>query len=378
MTNVEANPDGTPDGGREPAVDGDSRPSNSPPGYLAIDLSPSRLAAGLVDGSGQVVLRDRVGTPPRNVWPALTQLVRRVLAANPSGVVPRMVGVTCPGPIDRLTGAMKPVGLPLWHDFPISRELGDIVGLPVALDTPGRGLALAELWCGDSAMLRPSDCQFATLVVGDEVDGAVVVDGRLASGLTGNLGQFGHLIVEPDGQPCPCGAAGCLTAYAGAMSITRGTGRELRRTPPGTVERTGIMVARACASIAAMLDVREVIVGGVVPSVLGAPFFEAIDREFDQRSRLSHLSEFRVRGVEPSRLGPLVAAAAIARRLELERPVDEPIPEPPPVELFGPPQPRPFSADKPAVTIIRPSDAERAADGPSRAGADGEAAGSAS
>jgi glucokinase len=332
---------------------GPPRGPSGPPGYLAIDLSPSRLTAGLVDGAGQVVLRDRVATPPRNVWPALTQLVRRVLAANPSGVVPRTVGVTCPGPIDRLTGAMKPVGLPLWHDFPISRELGDVVGLPVALDTPGRGLALAELWCGQSASIPPGDCHFATLVVGDDVDGAVVIDGRLATGLTGNLGQFGHLIVEPDGQRCSCGAAGCLTAYAGAMSITRGTGRELRRTPPGTIERTGIMVARACASIAAMLDVHEVIVGGAVPSVLGAAFFDALDREFDQRSRLSHLDRFRVRGVEANRLGPLVAAAAVARRLELERPLDEPIPEPPPVEVFGPPQPRPFSVDKPAVTIIR-------------------------
>lgn len=333
----------------------ESRSAAAPPGYLAIDLSPSRLTAGLVDGSGQVVLRDRVATPSRNVWPALTQLVRRVLAANPSGVVPRTVGVTCPGPIDRLTGAMKPVGLPLWHDFPISRELGDFVGLPVSIDTPGRGLALAELWCGQSATLRSADCHFATLVVGDDVDGALVVGGRLASGLTGNLGQFGHLIVEPEGQPCSCGAVGCLAAYAGAVNITGGTGRELRRTPPGTIERTGIMVARACASIAAMLDVREVIVGGVVPSVLGDPFFEALDREFDQRSRLSHLDGFRVRGAEPNRIGPLVAAAAVARRLELERPADEPIPEPPPVEAFGPPRPEPLSVDKPAVTIIRRS-----------------------
>ena len=107
-------------------------------GYLAIDLGPSRLAAGVVDQSGEVVVRDRLATPARNVWPALTQLVRRVMAANPTGVVPRTVGVTCPGPIDRLTGAMKPVGMPTWHDFPIRRELAAVTNLPVGIDTPGQ------------------------------------------------------------------------------------------------------------------------------------------------------------------------------------------------------------------------------------------------
>ena len=56
--------------------------------YLAIDLSPSRLAAGVLTEDGDVVIRDRVATPARNVWPALTQLVSRVMAANPTDLDP--------------------------------------------------------------------------------------------------------------------------------------------------------------------------------------------------------------------------------------------------------------------------------------------------
>lgn len=313
-------------------------------GYLAIDLGPSRLAAGVIDERGEVVVRDRLATPGRNVWPALTQLVRRVMAANPSGIVPRTVGVTCPGPIDRLTGAMKPVGMPTWHDFPIRRELADVTGLPVGIDTPGRGLALAELWCGGSAEREPAEQQFATLVIGDDVDGALVVGGRLANGLTGNLGQFGHLVVEPEGQVCACGAVGCLTVYAGAAGITKSTGRDLRRTPVAIVERTGIMVARACASMAAMLDVAEIVIGGAVPSVFGEPFFDALERELDQRSRLSHLQRLSVRGVASGRLGPLVAAAAVARHAAAEHSLEDPTPDPP--------MPNPVSGEGPAVTII--------------------------
>jgi hypothetical protein len=127
---------------------------------------------------------------------------------------------------------------------------------------------------------------------------------------------------------CACGAVGCLTVYAGATGITASTGRDLRRTPAAIVERTGIMVARACASMAAMLDVAEIVIGGAVPSVFGAPFFDALEKELDQRSRLSHLQLPRVRGVAAGRLGPLVAAAAVARHAAAEHSLEDPTPEP--------------------------------------------------
>lgn len=305
-------------GDDEPAEEVEAPPpAPREPGYLAIDLGASRLAAGIVDRDGEVVLRDRVATPARNVWPVLTQLVGRVIAANPGPIEPTICGVTCPGPIDRGTGSMKPVGMPIWHDFPLRRELGAVTGLEVEIDTSGRALALAELWRGDAAE-RPVDAQyFATMVLGDDVDGGFAIGGRVAQGLTGNLGQFGHIVVEPDGVPCVCGAAGCLTMYAGARGIESSTGRELRRTPAAIVERTGIMVARACASVGAMLDVPEIVLGGIVPSVFGDPFFEALARELEQRSGLAHLAQMRVRGVSSGRIGPLVAAAAVARAREL-------------------------------------------------------------
>jgi glucokinase len=302
-------------------------------GFVAIDLGPSRLAAGIVNLDGEVVVRDRLATPARNVWPAVTQLVKRVLAANPTDVVPSWVGLTCPGPIDRGTGAMKPIGMPMWHDFPIRRELAATTGLPVDIETAGRALALAELWQGESSLLPAHEQQFATLVLGDEADGGLVVGGRLAQGLTGNLGQFGHLIVEPEGMDCACGAVGCLAAYASVRGIESSINRELRRTPAAIVERTGIMTARACASIAAILDVSDIVVGGVVPSVFGAPFFDALAKELDQRSRLASLSGLRVRGVGHAKVGPLVAAAAVARHAQMDRADDTPPDAEPPSDL---------------------------------------------
>jgi glucokinase len=212
----------------------------------------------------------------------------------------------------------------MWHDYQIRRELAATTGLPVDIETAGRALALAELWHGESSLLPAHEQQFATLVLGDDADGGLVVGGRLAQGLTGNLGQFGHLIVEPEGMECACGAIGCLAAYASVRGIESSINRELRRTPAAIVERTGIMTARACASIAAILDVSDIVVGGIVPSVFGAPFFDALAKELDQRSRLASLSALRVRGVGHAKVGPLVAAAAVARHAQMVRADDTP------------------------------------------------------
>ena len=47
---------------------------------LAVVVDPGRLAAGIVDQRGEVLVRDRIGTPTREVWRALEQLVRDGLA----------------------------------------------------------------------------------------------------------------------------------------------------------------------------------------------------------------------------------------------------------------------------------------------------------
>src|SRR5262245_18977653 len=83
------------------SVDG-SGPGGSPgygrrvASYLAIDVGTDRLAAGVVYGSGEVIVRDRVATPPRDVWPALHRLVRRVVAARPDDAdALERCGVSC-------------------------------------------------------------------------------------------------------------------------------------------------------------------------------------------------------------------------------------------------------------------------------------------
>ena len=59
------------------------------------------------------------------------------------------------------------------------------------------------------------------LTLGTGVGGGIVIAGQLARGAHGIGAEPGHMIVEPDGEPCPCGQRGCLERYASASALAR-------------------------------------------------------------------------------------------------------------------------------------------------------------
>lgn len=274
---------------------------------LAIVVDPGRLAAGVVDRTGEVLVRDRIGTPSREVWRVLEQLVLRVLAARPDDVpAPSTVTVSCAGPIDEPAGAVSPAALPAWSGFPLRRHLEELTGLSVVLDTLAGAAAEGELRFGDSI----TTTSFVTLVLDRTIESACVIDGRRLRGAHGNAGSLAHLIVDPGGQKCPCGAAGCLTALASAIALEAEMNRPIRRATPSIVERTGIMVGRAIASAAAAFDVSTFLLSGTVVDTFGDPMLDSMRRELELRSHLPHLTDLRV--IEPSGfVQPLTAAAAL-------------------------------------------------------------------
>ena len=57
------------------------------------------------------------------------------------------------------------------------------------------------------------------ITLGTGIGGGVIADGRLLLGAHGYLGEFGHMMIDPDGPPCPCGKRGCWERYASGSAI---------------------------------------------------------------------------------------------------------------------------------------------------------------
>jgi glucokinase len=141
-----------------------------------------------------------------------------------------------------------------------------------------------------------------------------VVDGRLLDGRSGNAGHVGHVIVEPDGRRCGCGARGCLEAEASGTGILAATGRPPADADAALRGRTGRLVGRAVASVANLLDLGLAVVAGSVALGFGEPFFAAAQAELDERARIEFSRGARIVPAGLGDAGPLIGAAAVGWR----------------------------------------------------------------
>jgi glucokinase len=202
----------------------------------------------------------------------------------------------------------SPLNIPAWRAFPLRARLAAHTDLPVWVDNDAKALALGEGWRGAAQGAR----DFIGMVVSTGVGGGIVLDGRLLDGDTGNAGHIGHVIVEPGGHECPCGARGCLEAEASGSAIARITGAPAAAAPLEVRERAGTLVGRAVASVANLLDLPLAVVSGSVALGYGEPFFAAAQRELDADCRLDFSRGTRIIPGALGRDGPLIGAAKIA------------------------------------------------------------------
>lgn len=127
------------------------------------------------------------------------------------------VGVAVPGFIDIPNGLI--VGsnnLPQFEGFPVRDDISRRLGAPVILENDANAAALGEKWLGAG---RDVD-DLVLLTLGTGIGGGIVSGGRILHGALGMAGEFGHMTVYPDGNPCGCGNQGCLEKHASATAIT--------------------------------------------------------------------------------------------------------------------------------------------------------------
>jgi glucokinase len=276
---------------------------------IAVDVGGTKLAAGLVRDDGTPVARAK--TPTRldldadALFATLTDLIEQFDRSTAVAV-----GAGCGGPMDLGGEHVSPINIPAWRAFPLRARLAAHTGLPVFLDNDAKALALGEGWTGAAAGAR----DYIGMVVSTGVGGGIVLDGRLLDGREGNAGHVGHVIVEPEGHPCPCGGHGCLEAEASGSAIARITGRPPIEATLEVRERTGTLVGRAVASVANLLDLPLAVVSGGVALGFGEPFFAAAQRELDARCRLDFSRGTRIVPGTLGADGPLIGAARVALR----------------------------------------------------------------
>lgn len=181
---------------------------------VGVDVGGTKtLALALADDGTVLDVRVRPTVPgPRGVL----DTAERAAAEVAGGARPRSVGVGIPGVVDGGTvrGAVN-LGL---DTLDLGAALAARTGVPVGVenDVKASALGAAERYCGPGGAGT-----LAYLNVGTGIGTAAVMDGRVLRGARGWAGELGHLVLDPDGDPCGCGQRGCLEAVAGGGALSR-------------------------------------------------------------------------------------------------------------------------------------------------------------
>lgn len=140
------------------------------------------------------------------------------------------VGIAMGGPVNPVNGTViRAGGMPRWAGVDLREFFAPMFeGLPIFCDNESNCAAIAEMTWG--AARGHDDFMVYTLDLG--VGGAVVVGGKVMRGIAGGAGEFGHMMIDPNGPPCRCGNRGCIETYANfrgpLAEASRNFGRPLR------------------------------------------------------------------------------------------------------------------------------------------------------
>jgi len=283
---------------------------SAPATVLAIDIGGTKIGAGVVDRDG-VLLRSAfeptpTGPEPEAIWKALVAAVARVEHDGAAAI-----GIGSAGPMSAGGVTVSPLNILGWNDFPLLQRVEDAYGLPVVVDGDAKALALGEGWRGAAADVS----NFIAMVVSTGVGGGIVVDGRLLDGAQGNAGHIGHVVVVPGGAVCGCTARGCLEAEISGTAIGKRIGAPSAQASAEEVQRAGRLLGEGLGSVASLLDLELIAVGGSVALGFGEPFFAACNEALHATSRIGFTAGCRVVPVGLGKDGPLIGAGALGWRM---------------------------------------------------------------
>jgi predicted NBD/HSP70 family sugar kinase len=89
--------------------------------------------------------------------------------------------------------------------------------LEVELENAANACVLAAIWFGHQDPGR----NLVVITVSEGIGAGVLVNGQLARGLNGMAGEFGHVLLDPDGPQCGCGSKGCWETMASNRAALR-------------------------------------------------------------------------------------------------------------------------------------------------------------
>lgn len=218
---------------------------------IGVDVGGTKIAAGAVSDSGEILAYVRKPTPasdPDSVVTVISECIQELERSYDIGAV----GIGAAGFVDSARSSVVFAPNLAWRNEPLAVRVSERTGHSVVVENDANAAAWAEFRFGAAAGTDSA----AIVTVGTGIGGGVIINNELLRGAHGFGTEIGHICVVPGGQLCGCGLKGCWEAYSSGSALVRAA-REFATESPAVATRilklaggkpegiTGLMVTQA-------------------------------------------------------------------------------------------------------------------------------------
>lgn len=201
-------------------------------GYnICLDIGGTKVLGAIFDENGEIVHRLKkktksAGDASENVEEVIISVVdemRKEFGLEKGQI--HAISAGAPGVIDQEAGVVLfSPNLP-WRDYDIKTPLEKKFGVPFYIGNDVNVGVLGEYKYGVAKGYK----NVVGFFVGTGMGGGLILNGELYTGHLFKAGEYGHMVLEPEGPLCNCGQRGCLEALSSKRGMSAYISQQIAR-----------------------------------------------------------------------------------------------------------------------------------------------------
>lgn len=173
---------------------------------IGLDVGGTNLRAAVITEKGEI-LKKLKEKSSKNIIQTIYKTIENLFSEDIVGI-----GFAIAGLIDYQKGSILiSPNLPLIENEEFVNKMSAKFNVPVVIENDANAAAYGELYAGAGKDFS----NFVLLTLGTGIGGGIIYNKKLLN----ISAEFGHMIINVNGNRCSCGNLGCLESYASAKAI---------------------------------------------------------------------------------------------------------------------------------------------------------------
>lgn len=179
--------------------------------HIGIDLGGTKIEVAVLNSQDKILFRERLLTEAHL---GSEHILNQIHLLYTKAVIfiqnkTHTLGLGTPGSISKRTHLLKNSNTLCLNSLPLQSLLENKLVHDIVIENDANCFALAEALMG-AGTGYPS---VFGVIMGTGCGGGIVFDGKIRQGPQNIAGEWGHMVIDPQGSPCYCGANGCVESF---------------------------------------------------------------------------------------------------------------------------------------------------------------------